>query len=71
MYLSLSEMRKMSIKRHMEYFDFRSKFQLDHPVEHHDVGGVGLGQEGVARLAGDARRVEEAVVLRFGEGSIF
>ena len=29
--------------------------------------GVGLGEEGVTLLAGDARRVEEALVLKFDQ----
>ena len=35
------------------------------------MGGVGLGQEGVALLARDARRVEEAVILHFVKGALF
>ena len=42
-------------------------FYLDHPVEDNNVCGVRLGEEGVALLAGDARRVEEALVLKFDQ----
>ena len=37
-----SRNRKISLKQHIKYFTFRSKIQLDHPVQPIPVSGTGL-----------------------------
>ena len=45
--------RKRSLKQHIKYFNFRSKIQLDHPVQHGDGSRVYDGARGGGRRHDD------------------